>query len=53
MKEMSFEVVDVDTLWCNRTKRRDFHWYGRTCKISTKVKNRQWKMIARTGPFGI
>jgi len=41
----AFAVVDVDTLWRNRTNGRDFHWYGRACKIYTKVKNGQWKMI--------
>ena len=45
----AFAVVDVDTLWRNRTNGRDFHWYGCACKIYTKVKNGQWKMIGHIG----
>ena len=45
----AFAVVDVDTLWRNKKDGKDFHWYGRACKIYTKLKNGQWKMIAHTG----
>jgi len=45
----AFAVVDVDTLWRNRKDGKDFHWYGRACKVYTKLKDNQWKMIAHTG----
>lgn len=43
----AFAVVDVDTLWRDRHG-RDFHWFGRACKIFTKVDG-EWKLIAHTG----
>jgi ketosteroid isomerase-like protein len=45
----AFAVVDVDTLWGNKKDGKDFYWYGRACKIYTKLKNGQWKMIGHTG----
>jgi ketosteroid isomerase-like protein len=45
----AFAVVDVDTLWRNKKDGKDFYWYGRACKIYTKLKNGQWKMISHTG----
>lgn len=43
----AFAVVDVDTLWSDQAG-NDFHWYGRACKIYTKVAD-EWKMISHTG----
>ncbi len=43
----AFAVVDVDTLWRDR-KGNDFHWYGRACKVYTRVEG-EWKLIAHTG----
>jgi ketosteroid isomerase-like protein len=43
----AFAVVDVDTLWRD-SQGRDFHWYGRACKVYTRVGD-QWKLIAHTG----
>jgi hypothetical protein len=34
-------VIDVDTLWRNKSDGKDFHWYGSACKIYTKLKNGQ------------
>ena len=34
----AFAVVDVDTLWSNRTTKQLFHWKGRACKGYTKVR---------------
>ncbi len=42
-----FAVVDVDTLWRNRTG-EDFHWSGRACKVYTKLGER-WLMIYQVG----
>lgn len=44
----AFAVVDVDTLWCNKTTKENFHWKGRSCKVYTKVSN-EWKLIMHTG----
>lgn len=41
-------VVDVDTLWRNRTDYRLFPWKGRACKGYTKV-GRDWLLIFHTG----
>lgn len=43
----AFAVVDVDTLWRDR-EGNDFHWYGRSCKVYTRVDG-EWKLIAHTG----
>jgi ketosteroid isomerase-like protein len=43
----AFAVVDVDTLWCNRTT-KSFHWKGRACKVYTKVGER-WLFLFQTG----
>ncbi len=43
-----FAVVDVDTLWRNRTSAEPFHWKGRACKIYTKVDER-WLFLFQTG----
>ena len=43
----AFAVVDVDTLWRDRTG-RDVHWLGRAGKGYTKVGN-EWKLIMHTG----
>jgi ketosteroid isomerase-like protein len=44
----AFAVVDVDTLWRNRTTQQFLHWKGRACKVYTKVKGR-WQFIFQTG----
>jgi len=44
----AFAVVDVDTLWRNRTTQQLFHWKGRACKVYTKV-NGRWRFIFQTG----
>jgi ketosteroid isomerase-like protein len=43
----AFAVVDVDTLWRDRSG-RDFHWNGRACKGYTRVGG-EWKLIFHTG----
>ena len=43
-----FAVVDVDTLWRDRTSKEPFHWKGRACKVYTKVGNR-WFFLFQTG----
>ncbi len=43
----AFAVVDVDTLWRDKNG-NDFHWFGRACKVYTKV-NSEWKLIMHTG----
>ena len=44
----AFAVVDVDTLWRNKSTSEDFIWKGRACKVYTKVLN-EWKLIMHTG----
>jgi ketosteroid isomerase-like protein len=44
----AFAVVDVDTLWRNRTTKQSFHWKGRACKVYTKVGER-WLFLFQTG----
>jgi len=41
-------VVDVDTLWRNKSTGEDFHWKGRAGKVYTKVSD-EWKLIMHTG----
>jgi ketosteroid isomerase-like protein len=47
-RDGAFAVVDVDTLWINRTSGEPFHWKGRACKVYTKVGSR-WLFIFQTG----
>lgn len=44
----AFAVVDVDTLWRNRTTKQPFQWQGRACKVYTKVGDR-WLFLFQTG----
>jgi len=44
----AFAVVDVDTLWRNRTTEQLLHWKGRACKVYTKVRER-WFFLFQTG----
>jgi ketosteroid isomerase-like protein len=44
----AFAVVDVDTLWRNRTTGEPFHWKGRACKGYTLIDDR-WFLILHTG----
>lgn len=46
-RDGAFAVVDVDTLWRDRTG-RDFHWKGRACKGYSLVGN-EWKLIFHSG----
>jgi ketosteroid isomerase-like protein len=41
-------VVDIDTLWRNRTSGEQMHWLGRTGKTYVKVDG-IWNMIAQSG----
>ena len=43
-----FAVVDVDTLWRQRSGGELFHWKGRACKGYAKV-GRKWLLIFHTG----
>ena len=43
-----FAVVDIDTLWRDRTSKEPFHWKGRACKVYTKVGDR-WFFLFQTG----
>ena len=43
-----FAVVDVDTLWRNRSTGTLSHWKGRACKVYTKVSGR-WLFLFQTG----
>lgn len=43
----AFAVVDVDTLWRDRSGREQ-HWKGRACKVYSLV-NGDWKMTMHTG----
>lgn len=43
----AFAVVDVDTLWRDRSG-KDFHWKGCACKVYSKVDG-EWKMTMHTG----
>jgi ketosteroid isomerase-like protein len=44
----AFAVVDIDTLWQNRTTGETQHWSGRACKVYTKMNDR-WYFIYQTG----
>jgi ketosteroid isomerase-like protein len=44
----AFAVVDVDTLWRNKSTGEDLHWRGRSCKGYTKTVD-GWKLIMHTG----
>ena len=43
----AFAVVDVGTLWRDASG-EDSHWWGRACKVYTKVDGR-WLMMFQTG----
>ena len=45
--DAAFAVVDIDTLWIDKTGRRNL-WKGRVCKVYSKVGN-EWKMTMHTG----
>ena len=44
----AFAVVDVDSLWRNKSTNKEFHWNGRACKVYSKVSD-EWKLIMHTG----
>lgn len=41
-------VVDIDTLWRDG-EGRDNHWKGRVCKVYTRLRDGEWKLIMHTG----
>ena len=41
-------VVDVDTLWRNRSAGVDFRWLGRACKVYART-DAGWKLTMHTG----
>lgn len=44
----AFAVVDIDTLWKNKSSGKEMNWKGRTCKTYTLTKD-GWKMIYQVG----
>jgi ketosteroid isomerase-like protein len=44
----AFAVVDIDTLWKNKTSGQEMNWKGRTCKTYTLTPD-GWKMIHQVG----
>ena len=46
-KDAAFAVVDIDTLWINKNKKKN-HWKGRVCKVYSKTGN-EWKMTMHAG----
>ena len=44
----AFAVVDIDTLWRNKTTGIEMNWKGRTCKTYS-CSNGVWKMIHQVG----
>ena len=46
--DAAIAVVDIDTLWRDKTHGKDYHWLGRSCKMYT-LTNGEWKMISHTG----
>jgi ketosteroid isomerase-like protein len=47
--DAAFAVVDIDTLWRHKVTGQDFPWKGRTCKVYTRLRSGEWKMILQTG----
>jgi len=45
----AFAIVHIDTLWRDAEGVED-HWFGRTCKLYSKVDG-EWKMITQLGTF--
>ena len=43
-----FAVVDIDTLWRD-AHGRDNHWQGRVCKVYTRMRDGEWRLIMHTG----
>lgn len=41
-------VVDIDTLWRSHDG-VDNHWQGRVCKVYSRLKTGEWKLIMHTG----
>ncbi len=48
-QDAAFAVVDIDTLWRHKKTGEDSHWFGRVCKIYTKMPHGRWKLISHTG----
>jgi ketosteroid isomerase-like protein len=48
-EDAAFAVVDIDTHWRHKVTKKDFPWQGRVCKIYTKMKTGEWKMMFQTG----
>jgi hypothetical protein len=47
--DAAFAVVDIDTVWRNRSSGAEMAWRGRVCKIFTKMPGAGWKLISHTG----
>jgi hypothetical protein len=47
-KDAGFAVVDIDTLWIEKSTNFENHWKGRVCKVYSKV-GEEWKMTMHTG----
>lgn len=47
-KDGALAVVDIDTLWINKTDRHKNHWKGRVCKVYSECTD-GWKMTMHTG----
>ena len=43
----AFAVVDIDTLWIDKTGKWN-HWKGRVCKVYSRIGD-DWKMTMHTG----
>lgn len=48
-EDAAFAVVDINTHWRHKVTKEDFPWKGRVCKIYTKMKTGEWKMMFQTG----
>jgi len=44
----AFAVVDIDTLWKNKSTGDTMHWEGRVCKVYSKLVD-EWKLTMHTG----
>lgn len=45
----AFAVVDIDTLWKNKSTGEEMNWLGRTCKTYSLMDSKEWKMINQVG----
>jgi len=47
-RDGALAVVDIDTLWRDRSTGEDDHWLGRTCKLYALTAE-GWKMTSQVG----